>query len=203
MSFNEIVEIRVQGISFFLDRPFVLGVDWILSKIIACDVLSSINTKKICIDVDSLSFRFVLSILQGTIVLSGSEMDHLTSSPTEFMLFKSTIIHLQSESLLRLIAEYEETSSRSVSFAASLNRIKNFKFNSSTSSSSSSSSSPSSKVVFRDMAVHSDCNAHSWNLTPRVFIEKSSNSNTTRSPSLHRSASSSALLFSGVLECWA
>jgi hypothetical protein len=102
------VEVVAQGFRFRLDANFVLGIDWKLAILAACNMISERRNNVIQLDLDHASFRLLLSVLQGFTELSDEFFSFLISSRSEWIMFKSTVIHLQCSNILQKIICFEQ-----------------------------------------------------------------------------------------------
>ena len=62
---DDMVSLSVQGSSFILKKDFVLSHDWMVAKIVTSEIPSTRIHGQIFLDVDPVSFRMIVSILQG------------------------------------------------------------------------------------------------------------------------------------------
>ena len=88
---DKTVLLSVGGSLFMLNKEFILSHDWMLSKMLTSDVPFKTLNGQIYIDIDPISFRLIVSVLQGVMQL---ELDAPRMSNAELVLLKSTARYL-------------------------------------------------------------------------------------------------------------
>jgi hypothetical protein len=89
---TEFVKLSVQGSLFILSKEMIMSQDWILNKIISSTIpWQKVSDDQIYIDIDPSSFRFIVSVLNGQMVLP-DDMKHLT--PMDLDVLKVTARYL-------------------------------------------------------------------------------------------------------------
>lgn len=62
---EDMIALSVQGSLFVLKKQFVLSRNWMIAKILTSDIPFAHYNEQIYLDIDPVSFRIILSILQG------------------------------------------------------------------------------------------------------------------------------------------
>lgn len=89
---TEFVKLSVQGSLFILSKEMILSQDWILNKITSSTIpWPKVSDDQIYIDIDPSSFRLIVSVLNGQMVLP-DDMKHLT--PMDLDVLKATARYL-------------------------------------------------------------------------------------------------------------
>ena len=104
VSSEDTISLSIQGSLFVLKRKTIESFDWMVARMLASSIPSSKHNDMIYIDVDSASFRIILSILQG---LTDLKLEVSKISAMELIVLKAAAEYLLCDNIVQEIGAFE------------------------------------------------------------------------------------------------
>ena len=104
VSSEDTISLSVQGSLFVLKRKTIESFDWMVARMLTSAIPSSKHDDMIYIDVDSASFRVILSILQG---LTDLQLEVSRISTMELVVLKTAAEYLLCDNIVQEIEAFE------------------------------------------------------------------------------------------------
>jgi hypothetical protein len=104
VSSEDTISLSVQGSVFVLKRKTIVSFDWMVARMITSSIPSSKHNDMVYIDVDSTSFRMILSILQG---LTDLKVEVSRISTMELTVLKATAAYLLCDNIVQELEVFE------------------------------------------------------------------------------------------------